>query len=343
MIEIRSRHRRRNAFDISTLLAGLILLFGAVPVALAADPPTNDERAGAAPMTDGGVVVSVTYDLAGATTASDDPGLCGPGGSDLGSIWFTYTPAASGPVILMVDASGDTAGHELHVLGPDGSELGCSVAQNLWPSGTIDLEVTGGETYLLEVVGQAIDAETFGEVVIEGLATITLEPPATGHINAAGDVEATFVFTCSRPMSMEVGMDVTQGSGSNLVRGGDLVTVNCFAPSTAVTLTAKGTRNDGVTNAPFRPGPADWRYDWNAITRVQLFPTQRVSGTLQLVGGSSDVAGPAVTPPATDVGPAGSDGDGRTDPSGALATLASIGLLWIAGWRRLRRPRSPRA
>ena len=120
--------------------------------------------------------------------------------------------------------------------------------------------------------------------MIEGVATITLEPPTTGHIDSAGDVEATFVFTCSMPMNMEVGMDLTQGTGASLVRGGELITVDCFAPSTSVTLTAKGTRDDGVTNAPFRPGPAEWRYDWNAITRVQLFPTQTVFGTLQLDG-----------------------------------------------------------
>ena len=194
-----------------------------------------------------------------------------PGGSDLGSIWFTYTPAASGPVILMVDASNATV-HELHVLSLAGSELGCSVAENVWPGGTIDLDVTAGETYLLGVVGPTVDSETVGDIVIEGVATISLEPPTTGQINAAGDVEATFVFTCSRPMSMEVGMDLTQGAGSSLVRGGELITVNCDAPSTAVTLTANGTRNDGITSADFRNGLADWRYDWNAITRVQLFP-----------------------------------------------------------------------
>ena len=142
---------------------------------------------------------------------------------------------------------------------------------------------------------------------------------------------------------MEVGMDLTQGAGTNLVRGGQLITVNCFAPTTAVTLTAPGTKDDGITSAPFRAGPAEWRYDWNAITVVQMFPTQRGSGTLQLVGGGTDVAGPTVTTPPTDMAPPDPGGSGGTDPSGAVLTLASIGLLWVAGWRRLRRPSSPRA
>ena len=117
---------------------------------------------------------------------------------------------------------------------------------------------------------------------------------------------------------MEVGMDLTQGAGADLVRGGELITVNCDAPSTAVTLTAPGTKDDGITSAPFRAGPADWRYDWNAITVIQVFEGPTVFGTLQLTGGSGgDVAGPTVTPPATDVAPPGSDGDGRTYPSGA--------------------------
>ena len=336
------RSTRRHLVVVPGLLLGLLLILAAVPVVMAADPPTNDERAGAAPLA-GSETLHVTYDLAGSTTASDDPPLCGSGGSNLGSIWFHYTPTTSGPVIAMVDASNDTA-HELHVLAPDGGELGCAVAQLVWPGGTIDFDATAGETYLLAVVGPTIDSETVGQVAIEAVATISLEPPTTGHIDSAGDVEATFVFTCSRPMNMEVGMDLTQGTGASLVRGGDLITVNCFAPSTSVTLTAKGTRDDGVTNAPFKPGPAEWRYDWNAITVVQLFPTQTVFGTLQLDGAVA-VAGPKITPPPTDVAPIRSDGpaDGQATSAIVAFSIAAIGLMWAVGWRRLRRPRSPRA
>ena len=336
------RSTRRRLTVVPGLLLGLVLLLAAAPAVMAVDPPTNDERAGATPLI-GDETMHMTYDLAGSTTASDDPPLCGPGGSNLGSIWLTYTPTTSGPVIAMVDASNDTA-HELHILAPGGGELGCAVAQLVWPGGSIDFDVNAGDTYLVEVVGPTIDSETVGHVAIEAVATITLEPPTAGHIDAAGDVEATFVFTCSRPMSMEVGMDLTQGTGASLVRGGELITVNCFAPSTSVTLTAKGTRNDGVTNASFRPGPAEWRYDWNAITVVQLFPTQTVFGTLQLDGAVS-VAGPRITPPPTDAAPIRSDGRGADQAAAVIVSvsLASIGLMWAVSWRRLRRPRSPRA
>ena len=182
--------RRHLTFAVPGLLLGLLLLLAAAPVVMAADPPANDERAGAAPLI-GDETMYTSYDLAGSTAAPDDPALCGPGGSNLGSIWFAYTPTSpdrSSPWSMPAT----TRPTNSTSLAPGGGELGCAVAQPVWPSGTVDSRRDGWRDVPPRVVGPTIDSETVGQVVDRGrrddLARATDDRPHQRRGRRRGDV-----------------------------------------------------------------------------------------------------------------------------------------------------------
>jgi peptidyl-Asp metalloendopeptidase len=121
-------------------------------------PPSNDDIVSA-------TMIGLPYlnwiNIEGATTDVTDPVLpCGPGTQAYQSVWFRYTPASSGEVVLSTYTSGyDTV---LAVWSGTEGDL-TNIACNDDFRGTTSLltaDLTGGSTYYIEVVKYSETAPT---------------------------------------------------------------------------------------------------------------------------------------------------------------------------------------
>jgi len=329
MVDHRSA-RSHAGLAIPGLLVGLLLLLVAAPVTLAA-PPTNDERAGATPVS---LSTFAPVDLTEATAALDDPAPCEAGGSEYRSVWFAFTPIESGTVVIAAGV-GD-ASTSLHVLAADGTtEVGCDTESDpgyLEPH--VDLEAVVGSTYLIAVTSR-IDAATTGYLVIEPPIDVTLEPITTGGVTKSGAVVVTSVFHCNQDMTLEHEIGLSQGSGSSLAMGATLETHNCFAPGEEIS-TVVQPGNGPNPDAHFKPGQADAFIQFNAFTFSQVYRSPAELPTIDLTGGL------AITPPPTDVAPTSPD-PSRGTPSIDGLLVAGVAFLAVVVGPRLRRPRSRRA
>lgn len=238
--------------------AGLILFATATP-ALAA-PPSNDTFAGA--ITIPALPFNTSLDTGEATTDADDAEAnaeCGAPAT-AASVWYSYTPAADGAVLLNMADSSYTGGF-LVVTGAPGS------FQIVWcgPS-AIAFPVDGGTTYHILVVD---DNEADGN---GGNLTFTAEeappPPVvdltvnpTGSFNPA-DGSATVSGTMSCEGDVEFAFiiaELEQKVGRGVVYGGKAFEVACDGiarPWSATILPTLGTKFAGGKAASFSFGVA---------------------------------------------------------------------------------------
>lgn len=150
-----------SRYRAAMLFTGIVYLF--VPSPSLHAQPSNEDCAGALPLTDG----TTAFDTTGAVTGTNLSGFCNPssGGNDAinRSVWFTYSATVTG--LLIVDTIGSGEDTRLAGYGPGGcaaipgSVLACdddtgSGNQPPWDA-LISFPIEAGNTYWIEVGGFA--------------------------------------------------------------------------------------------------------------------------------------------------------------------------------------------
>ena len=182
--------------SLAMLVGILMILSLAVAGPVAAAAPTNDVYAGREPIALGDVV---TADTSEATTDADDEELnipCGAPAMDA-SVWYEFTAAADGWVVLDVSQS-DYSAWVFVALGSPGSfeVLACG------PGATI-FEATAGETYaVLAMDDQSDGGGNGGSLQLEVAAAppppeVSITLNATGRFNKDGSATISGTVTCS--------------------------------------------------------------------------------------------------------------------------------------------------
>ena len=174
----------------------------AAPVALGASPawaaaPSNDVFSGAAPLSVG---TSLSLDTTQATTDADDAQLnasCGAPATDA-SVWYSYSPAADGAVVVDVSSSTYAAG-VLVATGTQGSltSIACG-------PGAVVFSASAGTTYSILVIDDQVDGGGNGGTLnlsMSGLpdaptVAVTVDP--VGFVNAkTGAATLSGTITCA--------------------------------------------------------------------------------------------------------------------------------------------------
>lgn len=212
---VRSLHVRRGAALSAALLAGS-LGFAAPSFAAA---PANDEVAGAVAVSLGD---HVTQDTTGATTTPADADLnanCGAPVTDA-SVWYSYTAAADGGVILDMSASDYSGGFLVFE--------GTPTADSLVTCGqfTVGLGATAGTTYNIMVIDDQLDGNTAngGNLVLDVNAAppppsvdVTVDPRA--KVDRSGTAWITGHYSCTDADFVELDGQLTQTVGRFKVNG----------------------------------------------------------------------------------------------------------------------------
>jgi hypothetical protein len=153
-----------------------------------APPQTNDEIAGATPISD--LPGSVVEDTRTATTNPSDPlHTCAAGTQDSNSVWFRYVATFTGTVRVDTFTSNyDTVLTAYPGTTSVGSELACNDDTNGQQS-VIQFDVTSGESYLIEVTDYG--TPNGGTLIL----SVTPAPPAvtTAFASALGQYGVTLV------------------------------------------------------------------------------------------------------------------------------------------------------
>jgi uncharacterized repeat protein (TIGR01451 family) len=167
------------------VFAVALLALGRVPSALFAAPlfqaPANDNFANA--LTIFSFPYGDTQSTGSATTQANDPTYPCTGGQHYHSVWYAYTPVADGT--LHVDTIGSNYDTVLAVwTGAWGSltNVGChdDISWPGNPQSTMDVAVTNGTTYYIEVAGYF--SSSSGSLVLSG---DLVSPPANDDIDNA--------------------------------------------------------------------------------------------------------------------------------------------------------------
>ncbi len=211
------------------LLLGVILSLVVASPVLAAPPP-NDTLAGAINVPLGATLTQTTDE---ATTDAFEQSLadfCAPPAAG-GAVWVEFTPDADMTVAFNVEASDFSAGVFVYqgTPTPEGV-LACGPGQ-------VIVDVVGGETYNLMLIGDGLSEEITGQLVL----TITEAEPAPelsitvdrGFVDRTGVVRITGTVTCSSesgdPIFLEIFGELSQRVGRLIIRGffGNFVEIPC--------------------------------------------------------------------------------------------------------------------
>lgn len=227
-------------------LAALPLLAVVHAQAAAAAPPDNDTIAGAVPVAVG---FSEERDTTEATTDADDAQLdaaCHAPATDA-SVWYSFTPAADGEVVVDTAASTYTT-TVLVGVGPPGDlvTVGCA------PS-SIELSATAGTTYYVLVVDDQLDGDGNGGTLRIGVA----EPPPPTTVDIAVDPVARFdprtgaatftgTYTCSDADVVQAVGQVDQSVGRTTVTAMFSLSDSGTCDGTAHTWSASAVPADGA-------------------------------------------------------------------------------------------------
>jgi hypothetical protein len=250
---------RRFAFTTALIVLTLLLV---LPPASAATPPPNDDI-GAATEIDV-LPVTITQDVADATTAADDPL---PTGRECAlatpshSVWFRHTAGHD----ALLDASTIGSGYETVLVVYRGDPGGLEqVAWNLYEasgrtSGSrVRFPVVAGTTYHVMVAAAHADALESGSGLVLALATSTVPlldvqlavaseavvNPRTGAVTVRGTA------TCSRDAWFVPDGHVRQGRSLSFLLGDERT---CAAGETV----AWEATTVSATRTTYRTGPAE--------------------------------------------------------------------------------------
>jgi Family of unknown function (DUF6299) len=199
------------------LAAALLVALQAAPAAAA--PPSNDTFGGA---TVASLGFSQTLDTTEATTDADDAQLnatCGAPATDA-SVWYAFTAAADGGVVVDVSQSNYSAGVLVGV-GTQGSleTVTCG-------PGTVGFAAAAGTTYYILAIDDQEDGGgnggtlqiSFNEAPPPPTVDITVDP--VGRVDAqTGEAFLTGTYTCSNGDFIEVSGEARQAVGRFVVVG----------------------------------------------------------------------------------------------------------------------------
>ena len=208
-------------------LTGRLLAAGAVAVLAAgmatspawAAAPANDEFAGAVAVDLGD---QITLDTIEATTTAADADLnaeCGAPETKA-SVWYTYTAAADGGVVLDVTSSDYSAGFLVFEGTPSvDSLIACG-------PGTIGIGTSAGTTYTVMVIDDDEDGNTAsgGNLVMDVQAAppppsvdVTVNPK--GKVDKSGTAWVSGSYTCTDADYIELDGELHQSVGRFTVNG----------------------------------------------------------------------------------------------------------------------------
>ena len=208
-------------------LTGRLLAAGAVVVlatAMSASPasaaaPSNDEFGGAVAVALGDHIV---LDTTQATTTPDDAALnaeCGAPATKA-SVWYAYTPASNGGVVLDMTASDYSGGFLVFEGTPTADSL-----INCGP-GIVGFGTTAGTTYTIMVIDDDEDGNTAngGNLVIDvnvapppPTVDVTVDPRA--KVDKSGTAWVTGSYSCTNSDFVELDGELHQNVGRFTVNG----------------------------------------------------------------------------------------------------------------------------
>ncbi len=194
----------------------------AAPVVLATDPawaaaPANDVLTGATPLALGS---SLTADTSEATTDADDAmanETCGAPSTDA-SVWYSYTPAADGAVVVNVASSSYSAGAIIATGGPGSlTTIACG-------PGAVLFDATAGTTYSILAFDDQFDGGGNGGTLRISLSVGPPAPTLAVTVSPSGQVKngtATLsgTFTCTDADFLDLFGRLTQRVGRGTVEG----------------------------------------------------------------------------------------------------------------------------
>jgi hypothetical protein len=233
---------------LATVLAvGAAVLLTATPAHAA--PPANDTIEGAIAI--GSLPFTTTLDTTQATTDAVDADLnqlCGAPATDA-SVWFSYTPAEDGAVVMSVEESSYTAGILVAIGAPGSLELiACG------PS-AVGVPVTTGTTYYFMAIDDQADGTGNGGTLVVNAQIAPPPPEITLTVNRFGtfdDTGAASVYgtiSCTGEVEFSfLSVELTQPVGRGAVFGFADIEITCdgtVRPWTAVVDPIIGTRFAG--------------------------------------------------------------------------------------------------
>lgn len=208
--------RRLQRAWIPVAVAAACIPISAGPASAA--PPSNDTIAGATAATTG---FSEVLDTSEATTDADDSqlnGSCGAPATDA-SVWYAFTAATDGGIVVDVSASSYTAG-VLVGTGTPGrlSTVACG-------PGTVGFFAAAGATYYVLAIDDQFDGGgnggslsiSFGEAPPPPTVEITVDP--VGYVTKAGTAILSGRLTCTNAGFVDVFGDLTQPVGRFEITG----------------------------------------------------------------------------------------------------------------------------
>jgi Family of unknown function (DUF6299) len=219
------------------LAAVLVLAIGA-PAAVSAAAPDNDRPGGAIALGPG-LPQQFSQETSDATVTDDDFG-CGSGGIDQATVWYSFTPAADGEVLIDATASGYAVGINVF----EGTAAPETLFGCFGGSGSVFLQ--SGTTYYLMFADIDEDGVNGGTLDV----LLDLPPPplevsltidSTGKIDRTGQVTISGTISCSRAADFaEVDLQVSQSVGRLRIHGFAFASAECDTGPTAWTASLMG-------------------------------------------------------------------------------------------------------
>ena len=197
---------------------GLLAVAGLAAPAVAA-APTNDEVAGAISVSLGDHIVQDTTE---ATTTAADGDLNANCGAPVttASVWYSYTPAADGGVVLDMSSSDYSGGFLVFEGGPTADSLvGCGQY-------TVGFFAAAGSTYNIMVIDDDLDGTGLngGSLVLD--VTVAPPPPsldvwvdAKAKVTRDGTALITGTYSCTDADFIAIDGQLTQQVGRFKITG----------------------------------------------------------------------------------------------------------------------------
>jgi hypothetical protein len=203
-----------------------------------AAPPANDTIEGAVAI--GSLPFTTTLDTTQATTDATDAELnvpCQAPATDA-SVWFSYTPAADGAILMSMEESSYAGGFLVAIGAPGSLEL-----INCGPN-AVGLEVTAGTTYYFMVIDDQSDGSgNGGTLILNAMAAppppvISLTVNRLGTFDKTGAASVYGTISCTGEVEFSfLSVELTQPVGRAAVYGVADVEITCdgtVRPWTAV-------------------------------------------------------------------------------------------------------------
>jgi len=230
---------------IAVVAATALLSTAGFAASAYAAAPTNDEVGGAIPVAVGDHITANTTE---ATTTAADGDLNADCGAPVtkASVWYSYTPAADGGVVLDMSASDYSGGFLVFEGTPTaGSLVDCGPA-------TLGFGATAGTTYNIMVIDDDSDGTGLngGNLVLDVNAAppppvtdVTVDPRA--KVDKSGTAWVTGSYSCTNADFIELDGQLTQTVGRFKISGYGFVFDEGTCDGTAHTFTMPVTADNG--------------------------------------------------------------------------------------------------